>query len=175
MIPFALLLLSTNLLDIAEQTVKVPAAEWRSRRVMLRKPATLDMEYQMLAGGRAIRLVLIPSQEEERFRAGRPFTHIITTAFEREGRLRIHIATPGEYSLIVDNQLEQHVAAQVRLQGRLAFDNLPSDVRTLSWPRRLVIIGCSLSVFGGICWIAGRRLWMATRGRRIPAPPPPFA
>lgn len=164
-----LLLLLSSFLSGAdiERTLRVAPADARGLRFSVKnRPATLELEFKMEQGGAPVRLVLIPETDENRFKAGRSFTSLAETGYERGGKLKIHIDTPGDYVVMVDNRPELRAAALVDLRGAIEYDMTPREAKELSPLRRSIVIGLSLMVFFAIAFIAGRRLWAATAARR---------
>ncbi len=175
MIGLALLLAISNQADIVEQSAKVAAAAWQSRRLTLRKPGTVDLRYQMTQGGAGVRLSLIAHEDEAKFGGRRAHRQYAATDFGETGRLQVHLDQAGDYSLLIDNRLETKQTAVVKFKGTILYDVTPLEVRTLSWERRAVVIAASLTLFFGLCWITGRRLWRAMVERGVTGPPGGYA
>lgn len=167
MMVLALLLAIANQADIVEHVAKVPPVDWTPRRLSLRKPGAVDIAYRMESGGAGVRLLLIAHKDESKLGAQREIRQLAATDFAESGRLQVHLAEAGEYSLVIDNRLETKKTAAVRFKGTILYDSDPLSVRTLSWERRLVVITSSLSVFFAVCFLAGRRIWRAMVERGI--------
>ncbi len=161
MMALALLLAIANQADIVEHIAQLRPVEWQSRRLTLRKPGIVDIVYEMKSGGAGVRLLLIANSDERKFESQREFHLYAATDFGETGRLKVHLAEPGDYSVILDNRLETKKSAAVKFKGTILYDLPPVQVRTLSWERRLVVIASSLTFFFGLCYFAGRRLWRA--------------
>lgn len=165
MMLLALLLLTGNQAEIVETTARVKPAYWQPHHLSLRRPGTLDLRYEMTHGGTGVRLVVIEREDEAKFALGHKHTQLAASDFAVSGQVRVHLERAGEYSLIIDNRLESKKAASVKFGGTILYDVAPSDVRTLPWEKRIVVIGASLSVFLSICYLAGRPLWRAIYNR----------
>ncbi|MBI3681494.1 MAG: hypothetical protein HY235_14005 [Acidobacteria bacterium] len=164
------LLLAASAVDL-DRTVQVPSGDLRVLNLPLKtRPAALELEYQATS---PVRVIVIPKSEESRLRAGRDYREISSTSLEQSGKLRVLLATPGEYAVVVDNRQDAENRVAVRLRGSLQYDTTPGPARYLPRQRRILVITSSLLFFCGVCWFAGRRLWAVTGGRRRPAPPPP--
>jgi hypothetical protein len=150
-----------------ERTLKVAPADARSLHFSVKnRPATVELEFRMQPGGAPVRLVVIPQAEEGRFKAGRSHTPLAATSFERDGKLKVYVETPGEYVVMVDNRAELRLPATVELRGTLEYDMTPREAKELTPARRWTVVAFSLTAFFAIAWIAGRRLWAATADRR---------
>jgi hypothetical protein len=169
------LLLALAPTSIIDRSVRVPPSDTRGLHFSIKnRPATLEVTYRVARNGSAVRLIVMAQADENRFRGGRDVNEIATTPFERGGMLKIYIATPGEYVVLVDNRAERRAAAVVALKGTLAYDMEPREAQYLSTRVRLAVVSFSLLFFFGVAWFAGRRLQAAMLGRRSPGQPPPF-
>lgn len=169
------LLAAADHTEIVQTTATVQPADWQARRFTLRKAGTIDVTYNVVKGGAGVRLVLINRDDETKFALRREPKQFAATPFERSGRLRAHVDRAGDYSILLDNRLEPKQIAVILFRGVIIYDTAPIEVRTLPWPRRLLVIASSLGFFCGICWFAGRRLWRAVTERKMPAPPAGYA
>jgi hypothetical protein len=142
-------------LVLLDETVKVPAADWRAFRIPLRQqPARIECGFSVLEGGSGVRVALLQGHHT-----------LAATAYQRSGGFA-YAAAPGEYVIVLDNRMEGRGPAEVRLRVSLAFDGAPAGPRTLSPKRRAVVVGLSVLLFAAILVFAGGRLGRAfnTRG-----------
>jgi len=154
-----------------ERTLRVNAADARGLRFSVKnRPATLDIEFHMRQGGAPVRLVVIPEADENRFKAGRSHETIATTGFERSGKLKVYVPTPGDYVVMVDNRAELRLPAMVELQGAIEYDMTPREAKELDPVRRWTVVALTLVIFFAIAVTTGRRLWRASADRRARDP-----
>jgi hypothetical protein len=174
MLVFALWLASAPQTASIDRVVRVPAGEVRGLRLSIRNsPAMLEARFKALQERARVRLVLVTLADEARFISGRQVKEIAATDYLREAQLRIQLAVPGDYTLLVDNRAGPPQQAAVSIQGAIRHEAASRQAVELSPARRRTIVAFSLLFFGGIVWLAGRRL-LATLGpgRRNSAPPP---
>lgn len=155
---------------LLEEVFEVPAAGWRAVDVSLRqRPAILECRFTVVEGRSGVRVALLRREDAGRFRGGQPHRVLLSTAFERHGRLR-YAAGLGDNSLLLDNRMEGRGPAWVRLEVGLEFRRGGEPLaRELSPARRLTVIAVSLAVFAALAGFAARRLWRAiSPARRTP-------
>ncbi len=160
-------------LAILEDTVEVPAADWRAFDLELRqRPALIDCRFTVRSGGSGVRVAVLRREELARLRAGQGHHILAATGFERDGALRVGVPA-GRYSLVIDNRLEGRGPARVWVQVSLVLAGSPPEARTISPQRRAVVIAASVLFFLTVVLFAGRKLQRALASRRA-APPPQF-
>jgi hypothetical protein len=144
--------------DLVDEVVGVPAAEWRYVEVDLKQqPVAVACEYDVQSRGGQVRIALLTRLELRNMRRGRPHEEIAATAFGGAGSLRFPVRRPGEYAVIVENRSRRPVS--VRLHVSLDF----TRASTLSPRRQLVVILISFAVFFGIVIWSGRKLLRVMR------------
>lgn len=152
--------------------VTVSASDFKGLKFVVKnRPGTVEVNYAVSTKPGRVRLILIARTEEDRFRSGQPYEEIVSTPFETSGTLRVHLATPGEYLLVVDNRQQLQIPATVQLEGTLSYDVPPVHARTLTPERRMIVIVSSLGVFFAITVLAGRTLWRAASAQSGSGPP----
>src|SRR5262245_16679486 len=130
---------------VIDRLVVIEGSEFKSLHFNVKgRPATLNIEFRVAPEAGRVRLIVIPKVDEDRFRSGRRYTEIITTQFEHQGSIKTHLATPGDYTVIVDNRQEDKRRANVQLRGALTYDVDSVVAKTLSTERRMVVIVVSL-------------------------------
>jgi hypothetical protein len=167
---FLLLAASPGRVALLDETVQVPAAEWRSFDIELRQqPAIIECRYWVDSGGAGVRVALMHQAELERLRAGLPHHVLTVTEYRKSGGFRYGPGPLGDYSLVVDNRLDGRDAAQVHLAASLEFPGPPPEARELSPQRRLVVILVTAAFMAAIAVFAVRRL----KGALLGGPNPP--
>ena len=164
-------------LPLLDETVTVPAADWRAFGIPLRQqPARMECSFSVASGGSGVRVMVLEQAQFELMNAGHPYRALAATAYQRSGGFG-YAARAGDYAIVVDNRMEGRGAAQVRLGVTLIFAGGEALPRTLSPQRRAVVVGMSVLLFAAILLFAGSRLKRAFSGRtRDPQPPfPPFS
>ena len=139
----ALLVVLTNGL------LSVPPSHWRA--IDLKVPSngtTVDVDFEVTEGSR-VQILILTRAQAERFHRGRSYQHIVSTGFEKSGRLRYRLADQGQYVLMVDNRIETRTPALVQLRVELT-NPYRADVRELSPVRRRVVVTLSLLFFGAV-------------------------
>jgi hypothetical protein len=149
-------------LPVLDETVTVPAADWKAFGIPLRQqPARIDCGFEVESGGSGVRLILMERPEFERMSAGQGYHALAATAYQRSGAF-VYRALPGDYVIVADNRMEGRGPAEVHLQVTLVFEGVGLP-RTLSPQRRAVVVGLSVLFFGAVALLAGGRLWRAFR------------
>jgi hypothetical protein len=169
MIPAVLLLLaaSAGRLTVMDENVQVPARQWQAFDLDLKQqPAVIDCGYSAAGSGAGVRLSLMHRSDMERFRAGVRHHVLAATEFQRSGRLRYGPASPGEYSVVLDNRLEGRGAAEVHLTVSVLFPGSAPEAEVLPPGKRLTVILLALLYLGAVTAFAVRRLGGALLGRR---------
>ena len=152
-----------RVVPILDETVTVPAADWKAFEIPLRqRPARIDCGFEVESGGSGVRLLLIERAELERMSAGQGYHTLAATAYQRSGGFAYR-APPGDYVIVADNRMEGRGPAEVRLEVELVFDGGGELPRTLSPERRAVVVGLSILFFGAVALFAGGPLWRAFR------------
>jgi hypothetical protein len=156
---FLLLAASPGTVALLDETVQVPAAEWRSFDIELRQqPAIIECRYWVDSGGAGVRVALMHQADLEQLRAGLGHRVLTATEYRKSGGFRYGPGPLGDYSLVVDNRLEGRGPAQVHLAVWLEFPGPPPQARELSPQRRLVVILVTAAYMAAIAVFAARRL-----------------
>jgi len=162
-----------RVLPLLDETVTVPAADWKAFGIPLRqRPARIECGFSVQSGGSGVRVVLSERAELERMEAGRGYRALAATAYQRSGGFT-YWAPAGDYVVAVDNRMEGRGPAEVRLQVTLVYEGGGALPRTLSSERRAVVVGLSVLFFGAVALFAGSRLWRAFFAS-LRGPSPPF-
>lgn len=172
----AFLLLAVSRVALLDEVVRIPASKYGLVDVMMRQQAaTIDCEFQVQRGGEGVRLALMTRANARRLLAGRTYQALSTTTFLKSGRFRFPVDEPGEYVLVLDNQVEGRKPADVALKVSLIFgEGSGAGVQELSPQRRYVVIAVSLLVFLAITAVTAAKLRRALLHRRTDEPPLPF-
>ena len=159
-----------------DDVIKVPRSQWRAIRLDLQqRPATIEVAHEVLRGRSAVRVVLMTSEDVNRFGRGESHRVLAASPFTEKGNFRYSVTLPGNYQVLLDNRLEGRGASEVKVKVDVAFDDrlsfapreLPAETR-----RRVVI--WSLSAFAAICTVCGWVLLSAVRSRRTLPQDPPY-
>jgi hypothetical protein len=170
MIPFSLILLAAAThVDLVNETVGVPAGDWRYVEVGLKqRPAFVSADYTVEPGSGEVRLALMERDQLERL-PGKPVGGALPdgvlaiTGAGRSGRLRYRAPVRGEYAVVIDNRLGSRAAA-AHLRVSLDFGGRPGlEVTRLSPARQLTVIMITFAVFFAIVSYSARRLLQGIR------------
>jgi hypothetical protein len=165
MFPLLLLLFAaTSRVELIDEVVEIPAAEWRYVELNLKQePVTVICHFDTVAGS-GIRVALLRREDLARLREDRAHGLIAVTPPGQRGRLRHTVHEPGPYYVVVDNRERGEQAAKVRLRVSLDFSPAAEPlVRELSPARRAAVIAISFAVFFAIVLFTGRRLFYGLR------------
>ena len=157
-----------------DETVEVPAAQWRAFDLELRqKPAMVTSNFAVVHGGSGVRMALLRRDDLDRLRAGERHRELAATEYERAASLR-YPAREGAYSLVIDNRLEGREPASVHLRVALVFtDGMPAAIE-LPPGRKAAVIALSILFFALVVYFAGRKLGPALSKSPPRNPPPPL-
>lgn len=156
---FALLLLTATPTASFDRTVRVPAADIRGLELTIKnRPGTIDMRYRTEDAASRVRAVVLAKADQPRFRAGRTVAELVSTPYAREGSLKLHLITPGDYVIILDNRPDARHDAQVRVRGQIVYDGEPVTAWELPPHRKAAVMTASLAVFFALFWWSGRRV-----------------
>lgn len=170
----ALLATAAQRLLVIEETVTVPASQVRAVNLnVAAREALLECEFEVRGPGSGIRVALMRWEQAERFRLGKSHQTVSALPYSRDGKLRAVVSAGGRYQMILDNRMEGRGPSDVRMKVWLTFG--PIVPVELSTGRRAAVVVTSLGFFFAVVWFGGRKLWAATRARRIPWPPGPSA
>lgn len=162
---FLLLAASPGTVALLDETVQVPAAEWRSFDIELRQqPAIIECRYWVDGGGAGVRVALMHQEDLERLRAGLGHRVLAATDYQRSGQFRYGPGPLGDYSVVVDNRMEGRGPAQVHLAVSLEFPGPHPQARELSPQRRLMVILVTAACMAAIAVVAVRHLKGALLG-----------
>ena len=159
-----LLLLPATRVELVDQVVTIPRADWRYVEVILKQtPVVVNCSFQVQSPGSGVHLSLLTRADLDRLRAGQPHGSIVQTPLQTSGTLHYLVRVPGEYALVADNRT-QPAPAQVHLRASLDFSGRSTQgVRYLSPGRRLAVIVISFVVFFGIVTWSARKLLRAVK------------
>lgn len=152
---------------MVDEVYPIPAGEWHFVPIDLKqRPATVTASFDAQSGAGRIRLALVSRDDLEHLWRGLPQGALEIVGPAKSGRLRHAIRFPGEYAIVLDNQLGEGQTPLVRLRGWLDF-GVPSGpgVTTLAPGRRLAVIAISFAAFLAIAFFAGRKLLAAFAAR----------
>ena len=170
MIALLLLLLAAagETVVLFDDVIKVPRSQWRAIRLDLQqRPATIEVTHEVLKGRSAVRVVLMTSEDVERFSKGQSHRVLAASSFTEKGNFRYSVSIPGHYQVLLDNRLEGRGASEVKVKIAVAFDErLTFTPRELPAETRQRVVFWSLSGFAAICVVSGWALVSAARSRR---------
>jgi hypothetical protein len=145
---------------LVDHVYTVPADEWRYVDLGTeQRPARVEAEYEVRAGSNRVRLAVMRRDDMEHLREGLAHGVVEVTGPGRSGKLTCEVRTPGEYVLVVDNQMGEGRAAVVGLRIRLDFPAAVGGIpERLSPRRRLTVVLVSFAAFFAIVTWSGRKL-----------------
>ena len=143
---------------LMDEVYSIPASDWRYVPVVLKQPpVTLECEFHVISGGAGVRVGLVNAQALAAMKQGRRHDTLVTTSFEKSGRVRYEVLEPDEYAVIVDNSLDGRGTAQVQLRVSLDFPGRQQpQVRQLSPARRVGRGGDQSRDISGDCDVRGQ-------------------
>ncbi len=161
----ALAFASASAEELVDQVYTIPADEWRYVELGIgQRPALVEAEYEVRAGADQVRLAVMRRDDLEHLREGLAHGVVEETAAGRAGKLECEVRPPGEYVVVVDNQMGGGRAAVVRLRIRLEFPPVGGAVpERISAQRRLTVILVSFAAFFAIVTWSGRKLLPTVR------------
>lgn len=173
--PGLLLLLAASGPIPFDRKVRIPAADSQGLELTVRnRPGAVSLRYHMIQGEAGIRAVVIAKADQPRFRNGRPVKELASTPYARSGQLKVHLTTPGDYVIILDNRAEARASAHVQVSGHVTYDREPVTAWELPPLRRYAVVALSLALFLGVGWWSGSRVVEGINGQRRNEPPPPY-
>lgn len=177
MIALLLLLAAAESVTLFDDVIRVPRSQWRAIRLDLQqRPATIEVAHEVLRGRSAVRVVLMTSEDVERFSRGQSHRVLAASPFAEKGTFRYAVSTPGNYQVLLDNRLEGRGASDVKVKVAVVFnDRLSFAPRELPAETRRKVVAWSLGGFAAICILSGWGLINAARSRRTPPRDPPYA
>ena len=159
---FLLLLASAARVEIVDDVVEVPAAEWRYLDLSLKQLLAVVVCHFDAPDSRNLRMALLRKLDLNRLKHDRPHGVLAVTPPGARGSLRFTVQTPGDYAVFLDNREGNGRAVKVHLRVALQFDSPREvDVRYLSPQRRAWVIGLSFAFFFGVLFYAGRKLLLS--------------
>ena len=146
--------------ELVDQVYTIPAGEWRYVDLGIgQRPVLVEAEYEARSGSAQVRLAVMRRDDLEHLRGGLAHGVVEATEPGRSGKLACEVGPPGEYVVVVDNQMDESHAAAVRLRIRLEFPPAAGAIpKRLSPQRRLTVILVSFAAFFAIVTWSGRRL-----------------
>jgi hypothetical protein len=134
--------------------------------------ARLHVEYEVQwpQRTRGVRVMVHSAGEFEKMRQNQAHQEIASLDYQKEGKLDIHLPSPGRYVVVIANRREARRRCRVEMDVTLTTGPEPETlpVSYASPQTRKIVITASLAGFALILVISGRALWRATR------PPPDF-
>lgn len=171
----ALLALSSGQpLVLTDEVLTIPPSQWRSIEVGLRqRPAVVECQYETAGEHPGVRAILLSEGDAKRLKGGRAHSVLASTAYQPKGRFRVAVTQLGDYLIVLDNRLEGHRPARVRLKVMLDFMTAKAaPARYPARSRQWLSIGLGFGIFFGVLIFAGWRLNRAFAARKIPPLPP---
>jgi hypothetical protein len=157
-----LLFASATRVEIADDVVEVPPAEWRYLELSLKQLPVIVVCHFDAADSRRLRMAFLRKQDLNRLQHDQPHGVLAVTQPGAHGSLRFRVQTPGDYAVFLDNREGDRDAAKVRLRVALQFGGPRQvEVRDLSPQRRLWVIAISFVFFFGVLAYAGRKLLLS--------------
>jgi len=168
MIVLLLLLAAAERITLFDDVIKVPRSQWRAIRLDLnQRPASIEVSHEVVSGRSAVRVVLMTSEDVERYSRGQSHRVLAASSFTEKGSFRYSVSLPGDYQVLLDNRLEGRGVAEVKVKVAVAFDErLSFTPRELPPETRRRVALWSLSGFAAICTLCGWALLSAVRSRR---------
>lgn len=158
-----------------DRKVRVAAADSQGLELTIRnRPGTVNLRYYLIQGEAGIRAVVISKADQPRFRNGRPVKELAATPYARSGQLKVHLATPGDYVIILDNRAEARASAHVQVNGHVTYDREPVNAWELPPHRRYAVVAVSLGLFFGLVWWSGSRVVAGINAQRRNERHPPY-
>ena len=151
--------------ELVNEVYPIPADEWRYVELGLKQQAaTVMATYQVNGGSEQVRLALMRRDDLEHLRQGLPHGVMAVTSPGRSGALECQARPPGDYVIVVDNQMGGGKPASVHLRVWLDFGahDVP-DISRLSPERRRTVILISFAAFFGIVTWSARKLLRGVR------------
>jgi hypothetical protein len=161
---------------LADEIVTVPPSDLRTVDISLRqRPAMVECRFHVGAGEPEVRAMLMTVTDAERFRHGEAHTILAATPYENQGRFRVAVSEPGDYQVVLDNHMEGHRPARVRLKVTLFFHaEAAIPARYAPKERQYLAIGLGLTFFVVVAVFSGVKLRRAMLARGTRGPLPPF-
>lgn len=168
-----LLLLAATPTASFDRTVRVPPADVRGLELTIRnRPGTVDMRYRTQQRHANVRAVVMAKADQPRFRAGRTVAELASTPYANEGSLRVHLITPGDYVILLDNRPEARQEVQVQVRGQIVYDPEPVAAWELPPQRKATVVAASLIAFCALFWWSGRKVVRAVNEKERRERPP---
>ena len=170
----ALFALQTGVpLLLTDEVVVVPPSQWRAVEVSMRqRPALVECDFHVGGEHPGVRLALMTKDDADRFQLGHAHNLIASTAYQHEGNLKAGVTQPGDYMIVLDNRLDGHRAAHVRLKVNLTFaSEQATSVRYAPRDRQALSIAAGLLFFFTVALIGGWKIRGAITARNAAGPP----
>ncbi len=150
------LLLSSSSRVVIDDTVEVPAAEWRYVDIAAKEAnAVVSCEYEAVTPKAEVRLVWIARKDLDLFRSGERQRLLAASAFGSDGALRSVAPAAGDYAIVIENLPSSRSSAKVKLKVWLRS---PVNPQYASPERRLTVILLSCIVFLGMVSFSAYKL-----------------
>jgi hypothetical protein len=151
--------------ELVDEVYPIPADEWRYVELGLKQqPVMVEASYQVNGGSEQVRLALMRREDLEHLRQGLPHGVMAVTEPGRSGSLHCRARPPGDYVIVVDNEMGGGQPASVHLRIWLDFanDGAP-EVTRLSPERQRGVVLISCAAFLGIVTWSARKLLRGVR------------
>ncbi len=172
---FLLLLLLTGQargVTLMDDVVTIPGGQWRSVPIQLKQQSgVVRCSFRLIHGSAGVRAVILTRDQANRLREEAAHSVLAGTGYAREAEFVVPVMAPGEYELVIDNNLDRRDAAELHLSVALAFgDSQALRVRNVEPEKRALILWLSGCYLAAMAWFSGLRLRRAWAKR----PPPEF-
>ena len=150
----------TGRTELLNETIQIPRSQWRALKVELReRPATVEVDFQVLAGRSGVRILFMTHENAERFEKGQSYEVLRQTDYQERGKFRYFVGNPGAYMILLDNQLEGREPAEVQVKIALLHHDLASFTpKQLNTTKRRNVVIVSLALLALAILLIGRRL-----------------
>ena len=153
----------TGRTELLNEKIQIPRSQWRALKVELReRPATVEVDFQVLAGRSGVRVVFMTDENAERFEKGQSYEALRQTDYQKRGKVQYFVGNPGAYRILLDNRLEGREPAEAQVKVTLLHHDDASFVPRMLGPgkRRSVVLGSLTGLALALLYV-GRRLHRA--------------
>jgi len=160
-----LALAAATRVELVDEVYPIPADEWRYVELGLKQqPALVVATFEATGGSARVRLAMMRREDLERLRQGLPHGVMAVTDPGHSGTLRCRAQPPGDYVVVVDNQMSGGKPASVHLRIWLDFGvHDAPEITRLSRERQRTVILVSFAAFLGIVTWSARKLLRGLR------------
>jgi hypothetical protein len=153
----------TGRTELLNEKIQIPRSQWRALKVEVReRPATVEVDFQVLTGRSGVRVVFMTDENAERFEKGQSYEALRQTDYQKRGKVQYFVGNPGAYRILLDNRLEGREPAEAQVKVTLLHHHDASFVpKELGAGRRRSVVGISLGMFALLSLLIGRKLHAA--------------